>query len=915
MLTAAKVIPVSCEPVLQRSWSRAILETDSVIGRQAIGSDMRSGRELTVRLAMTPRQVIASRGRGALFVALLVHAIGGLIAVPSTWASDTERVLQIGLYQNEPKVYIQGDGSPAGLFVDILGEMAQREDWQLEFRQCYWRECLQMLETGQLDLMPDVAPSTERRDLYAFNAVPVTQAWSQLYSSADQSVIELDDLHGLRIAVLEDSAQQHYLAGMIENRQLDAELLRVSTMIQTLEAVSNGDANVAATNNFFGGRMASRFGLVETPVTFDHTSLHFAAPADRNIEILATIDDYLDAWKSDSESPYYTAILKAVTLPSPPGTPGWLYPVTTAAIGIAAVSTLLLYLMRGRLQTQTKRLARSGQQLEHLLASSPVILYSLRGRDMQIEWVSGNVERILGFSRSTVMEADWWERQVHPEDRRSAVRRSTRIFSEQHNTREYRIHDADGKVRHIRDEMRLLYPGSGNGEPMIIGSWTDMSEEHERRQELDFLSTHDPKTGFPNRNLLADRLKQALARADRKHSSVVVVLIDLDRFRHINDTLGISTGDQVLLEIANRLRTAWNEEATIARVGSDEFCIIIEADVADVDIKDLLSPLRSELARPVQIDERTLVVSASIGISTYPRDGHNRESLMAAAELALEAARRAGGDSVRYYEAALSEQSSRRLLLENELRHAVTGNELELYFQPQFRLSDRTIQGMEALVRWKHPQRGLVSPGEFIPLAEETGLIEKIDQWVLFEACRQIADWDASGFRVPRVAVNLSPREFHDDSLVERVIEALSTNGLSGERLEVEITETMLMEFPERAMRVVHRLESLGINLCMDDFGSGYSNLAFIRRLPLHQLKIDRSLIREIEQSRHNRLIIQAIVAMAEALELELVAEGIETAQQLDFLIQAGCRVGQGFILGRPLPASAIDQLPATRSV
>ena len=872
---------------------------------------MSSGGTNPVRPERTSWRTGKFPGIGTLHILLLVHALLGLFAAPVASASDSDPALQIGHYQNEPKVYTREDGRPAGLFIELLTEIARREGWQLEFRSCPWAECLQLLETGQLDLMPDVAPSPSRRVRFNFNAVPVTQAWSQLYSTAEGSVMELEELSGQRIAVLADSAQQHYLAELLEDQGLDIDIYAVGTMSGTLEAVGSGKADMAATNNFFGGRMAGRFGLLETPITFDHTSLHFAAPANQHADVLATIDRYLDDWKKDRGSPYYAAVLSAITLPDISGTPAWIYPVTTAAVGIAALSTLLLYLLRGRLKTQTTHLNRSGQRLEQLLASSPVILYSLRGHDMRIEWVSGNIERILGFSRSTVMDPDWWERHIHPEDRRSAVRQSTRIFSERNITREYRVHDAGGRVRYIRDEMRLLEADSRTEDPLIIGSWTDMTEEHERQQQLDYVANHDLKTGFPNRSLLIDRLEQALTRAERRHSSVVVILIDLDRFRHVNDSLGTTAGDQVLLEIAKRLQDGCCSEATIARVGSDEFCIVFETDVADVNLKELLSHLRSELAPPVQVGEHDLVVSTSIGTSTYPRDGRNREALLAAAELALEAARRAGGDCVRYYEPTLGEQTSRRLLLENDLRHAITRNELELHYQPQFRLSDQGIHGMEALVRWKHPERGMISPGQFIPMAEETGLIEKIDQWVLIEACRQMAQWDASGFPVPRIAVNLSPREFDDDLLVERVTEALSTNGLSGERLEIEITETMLMEFPERAMRVLRKLESLGVNLCMDDFGSGYSNLAFIRRLPLHQLKIDRSLTREIEQSRHNRLIIQAIIAMAEALELELVAEGIETREQLDFLGQAGCRIGQGFLLGKPLAARAIGNSSA----
>lgn len=682
-------------------------------------------------------------------------------------------------------------------------------------------------------------------------------------------------------------------------------------MLDTLAVVEAGEADAAATNNFFGGRMAGQYGLLETPVTFDHTSLHFATPGEHGTELLATIDRYLTEWKADSTSPYYDAMLKAITPARATVAPRWIYSLGLIAVLVTVVSLAVALLLRERLRAQARKLLRSGQRLEHLLASSPVILFSLRGPGMRLEWVSGNVERILAFPRKTVMDPQWWEQQIHPEDRRTAVRLNQRIFSENHLTQEYRVYDAHGKLHYFRDERRLVPFVEKGEEATIIGSWTDMTDEHERQQQLQFLSNYDPKTGLPNRTLLIDRLDQAVRRAKRRNSETMVILIDLDRFKHINDTLGMSIGDQVLIRTAEHLSNFCGEGNTVARIGSDEFCLVIETTPQAAQPDRLLTSLMAVFSNPLSAGDHELSISMSIGAAVFPEDGDDREQLMAAAELALDAAKRAGGNRHRFFERHLGEQTGRRLLLENELRRALDNNELELHFQPQFLLADRSICAMEALVRWNRPGHGMVPPGEFIPLAEETGLIERIDQWVLTEACRYLQHWEQQGNPVARVAVNMSAREFYNEALVDVVRKALSDNVLEGARLEIEITETMLMEFPERALKVLRQLETLGVRLSMDDFGSGYSNLAFIRRLPLHQLKIDQTLTQEIEHSSHNRSIIQAIIAMTKALELELVAEGIETEAQFDFLKQSGCRIGQGFLLGRPTPGSLIGNLLA----
>lgn len=845
----------------------------------------------------------------ALFAAAVIVLTGAaaagiyLATAKPERASDAPATLRVGLYENEPKIYTGPDGNPAGLFPGLIESIAAEKGWSIEWLPCQWAQCLSRLETGELDLMPDVAVTEDRLERFDFHEVPVAQAWSQLYTAPGSRIFRLASLAQKRIAVLQDSAQQHFLDNLRQDRLPHFEIVEYDSMAAALASVADGDSDAAATNNFFGRRQADRFGLIESPITFDQTNLYYAAPAGAHSTLLESIDEYLRAWKADTDSPYYQAMLEAITPPVSDRMPAWLTTTLLAAGALIAALLANTYFLRWRIRSQTRKLHESGHRLEHMLASSPVILFSLRGRDMRPEWVSGNIERILSFSSTAVLEPDWWERQIHPEDYRSAVRQNARLFDDLHVAQEYRIFDGHGKTRHIRDERRLIQPAVSGEPETVIGSWTDLTAEYERREQVNFLSHYDPRTGLPNRSLLVDRIEQAIKRASAAHNTVLIVLIDLDRFKHINDTLGMTIGDQVLEETAARLKKVCSDEDTVARAGSDEFCLVIEDHTDRTGQRNLLEAISNTLAEPMEKSEHRLVMAVSIGVAVFPEDGHQREELLSAAELALEAAKQAGGNQYRYYEPGLGERTSRKLYLEHELRQAISGDELQLYFQPQFRLGDNSICAAEALVRWNHPERGMISPGEFIPLAEETGIIEQLDRWVLEQACRQMALWDQRGQSLPQVSINLSAREFYDETLVTTIEKILAAYDLAPTRLGLEITETMLMEFPEKALKVLRKLDDMGVKLCMDDFGSGYSNLAYLRRLPLHQIKIDQSLVQDIEHSHHNQSIIHAIIAMAGALNLELVAEGIENHRQLEFLRAAGCSIGQGYLLGLPLPA------------
>ncbi|WP_018138535.1 MULTISPECIES: EAL domain-containing protein [unclassified Thioalkalivibrio] len=813
--------------------------------------------------------------------------------------------LRIGLYENVPKVGTGDDGAAGGVFVELLDAIARREHWRLEYVSCEWSACLEALEAGEIDLMPDVALTPERRESLAFHSIPVAQAWSQVLAPIDSGLDRIEALEGLRLAVLDGSIQYDYLREYALDTGLDWTLVTRGDMESVLAAVASGDADVAITNNFYARRHARQHMLVETPVTFDQVGLYYAAAPGRQDDRLEVIDAYLQRWKGDAGSPYQHAMEQALEPPLGEGEiPTWAWSALASAAVIALVLGLMAVWLRRTVRAQTRALREANQRLEHLLESGPVVLYQLNALDFKPLWVSGNFERLFGFNSRVALQPGWWEQQVHPEDRATAMRENRRLQEERHMVRELRLFDGWGKLRHIRDEMRII-PGGNQGQrgAEVVGSWTDLTASMEQKEALRQMAHYDARTGLPNRVLLHDRLGHTLERAMADGLARWVVLIDLDRFRNVNETLGTSAGDRVLEGLAERLGGLLGPHDTVSRVGADEFCLIIENPPMDGGAEAFLEQLLETLREPCAIGGRTLVTTASVGLATFPEHGNTRDELLTAAELAMAASRSVGGDTWHVYEPGMGAQTEHRLFLENDLRSAIANDELLLYFQPQLEMQSGRLVGMEALVRWRHPVRGMVSPAEFIPLAEETGMIQAIDRWVLNAACAQLAHWDQDGRCVPTVAVNLSARELHDETLVAAIQEILEHHGLEPDRLELELTETMMMEQPERALAVLHRLETLGVTLAMDDFGAGYSNLAHLRRLPLRRLKIDQSLVRDIGHSRNNESIIRAIIALADALGLDLIAEGVEEAGQQAFLLREGCRFGQGYLLGRPAPA------------
>ncbi|HJW24959.1 MAG TPA: EAL domain-containing protein [Rhodocyclaceae bacterium] len=454
--------------------------------------------------------------------------------------------------------------------------------------------------------------------------------------------------------------------------------------------------------------------------------------------------------------------------------------------------------------------------------------------------------------------------------------------------------------------------GDAGGISHYVGVLNDVTARKEAESRLAFLAHHDPLTGLPNRSLFDQRLGEALSR-DRQAEGFALCFIDLDRFKLINDSLGHGAGDDVLVEVAERLKSICRGTDTLARLAGDEFVILATGSEGSEAAAAIAHRVLAALARPIRAGGRDVDVAASLGLALYPGDGGDMETLLRNADAAMYAAKAAGRNTFRFYDEAMNRRASQRLALETDLRRAVARNQLELFYQPQIHAIGGGLAGVEALLRWRHPERGLVSPVEFIPVAEELGIIADMGEWALAEAARQMVDWHGRGVAVPRMAVNLSPRQFHDPDLAGRLERILAGAGAPAAWIELEITESAAMQDPAKAVQVLQRLRDSGLQVAMDDFGTGHSSLAMLRSLPLNVLKLDRGFVQHLPESETDAAVAGAVVTLARRLGLSVVAEGVETEAQHHFLAGLGCDLLQGFLFSRPVPAAQFEAWLARR--
>lgn len=429
----------------------------------------------------------------------------------------------------------------------------------------------------------------------------------------------------------------------------------------------------------------------------------------------------------------------------------------------------------------------------------------------------------------------------------------------------------------------------------------------EAERKIKHLVYYDTLTGLPNRMLFMDRMDQAISRAMRAGGKFTLLFIDIDHFKVINDSMGHDAGDKLLKTVTSRLQQTLRRSDTIARLGGDEFTVILENISVAKDIISVASNLLQVLSQPVSIHNRKVRIGASIGVAIYPNDGDDFTALLKNADTAMYRAKEMGRNTFEFYTSGMSTQAMQRLELENSLRAAIENEEFVIYYQPKFNLKVGELVGVEALVRWEHPSRGLIPPDDFIPLAEETGLINPLGKWIIETACKQWSEWQQKGYQVSNLAINISARQFHEQDLADIFRQAIEKYNILPKCLEIELTENVLVQDHKGASIILNELHDMGIRIALDDFGTGYASMAYLKDFPINTVKIDRSFIAGIPDGKESMAIVQAIAGLAQALGLCLVAEGVETDQQIEFLKNIDCEQGQGYYWSKALAAEIFE--------
>ena len=853
----------------------------------------------------------SSHMQAAAFLKCLRIALLGATLVAC--AQLQAREVRVGVYANAPKILLDAQGHASGIFGDLLSAIAVEEGWTLKPVACEWQACLEATHAGDIDLMPDVAYTEARAQTFDFHAMPALHSWSQVYQREGHGIQSILDLKNQRVAALQGGVQRAFLENLLTSFGIAVEWVVVDSLTEGFARVAAHEADVVVSNHQFGDRQAPNYKLVATPIIFQPTRLFFATAKNRNAELLAAIDQRLQSWQETPDSVYFRILERwGDAAPRTMVPPGFWWGLG-ALLALLALAVGFATLLRRQVAEKTRHLHASEAKLNIILDSVEAYIY-IKDLDLRYQYANHKVCELFDRPLSEVIgnqDAEFFD-AVTAENLRNndlrVLRDGERVADEETNT------SPDGSTSNTFLSVKLPLRNPDGAIYALCGISTDITELKKSREAIHQLAFYDPLTRLPNRRLLLDRMQQTLSARHRQAHDGALLFIDLDNFKSLNDTLGHDMGDQLLQQVAQRLTDCTRDLDTLARLGGDEFVLMLQGLSADPpeaarQVEVVGQKVVSTLAQPYLLDGHSYQNTVSVGIAMFSDAHSTLEELLKRADLAMYQAKADGRNGMRFFNPAMQARMSERVALEAGLRTGLQAGQFLLHFQPQADQHGNWV-GAEALVRWQHPRQGLVLPGAFIDTAETSGLILPLGRWILHAACEQLVAWSTLPERSHlSIAVNVSARQFRQADFVAEVLAALQATGAPATRLKLELTESQLLEDIEGVIAKMHALKACGVRLSLDDFGTGYSSLNYLKRLPLDQLKIDQSFVHDLLNDAHDAAIVKTIVALGQSLQLEVIAEGVETRQQCVALKSLGCHFYQGYWLGRPVP---IEQLYET---
>jgi len=817
--------------------------------------------------------------------------------------SHADQVVRVGYEQNHPMASTADNGKAQGIMIDLVEEVARREGWSIKYAPCVWSKCLENLENAEIDLLVGIAHTPERAQKYNYNQHTVISNWGLLYSRPGQKIESYADLNGKRIAVVKNDVYCNAFIKMLQQFNIRCDLVYADNFRDVFDMIDWGEVDGGVANRFFSLLNERSFKVKPTPIIFSPVSVQVAAPKGKHAALLAAFDQHLEAMKKDRNSVYHQSLKRWLGIEGAGyRMPRWLWWSLGGVVGGALLLGIFVALLRREVLRKTADLNHQVEERRKLFAAveqsaNSVVITDTRG---VIEYVNPHFCTVSGYGYDEVIGQK-------PSLLKSG-KQPPELYAELWKTisagREWR-----GEFCNKRKNGTLYWDlcsiapiRNDAGEiTNFIAVKEDITTRKAHEEALNWQASHDSLTGLYNRYYLENYLSATVKRMEAPQT-LSLLLIDIDNLKFVNDTFGHDFGDLLLIEVAKRLKQTASADSVVGRFLGDEFFLVAPLTGDREMAVNLAHQVKRLLSELFVVEEVELAITASIGLVIYPDDGEEEHNLLRNAEAALHEAKRLGRNTIVCYTSEFHQQAHYRLMLASRLHRALENEEFSLQYQPQICLTTGAVIGVEALLRWECPDLAPVSATEFIPILEETGLIVPVGTWVLQQACRQAVAWQRSGMAALRLSVNISALQFQRGDLAETVRLILAESGLAPALLCLELTESMLMIDTAHAQQKLQELRDLGVSLSLDDFGTGYSSLAYLSRLPVQELKVDRSFIHRLHKTPSDTAVVNTIIAMAQELGLELIAEGVETGEQQQHLLSRGCTTIQGFLFSTALP-------------
>ncbi len=832
----------------------------------------------------------------------------------SLWASERKRVIKIGSASSPPLVFLDERGRVDGIIPQLFAEIAKENNWEVEWSIEAWAMQLERLKSGDLDLMGSIGYSTERAEFFDFNEESILTVWGQVYMERDAKLNNFLSLDGKKVAVLNNGISGLRFAELCQQFSVNCQIVAEESYQKVFEAIDNGKVDAGVVNSHYGMVFEKYYRIERSEIMFNPFAVLFATKRGDNLDVLAAIDRSLRAWKLNKNSVYFSITKGWLEQKSELEMPVWM---RYTLWGLSLTLILLFgvtYFLRSEVKRRTKELSLSEAQLRQVINIVPHAIFAT---DAQGQFIMSNLESTRVFNRSAqqlklVTRSELMKQQPHlaellSDDALLMGNKSgtfNHIIEVQQRFGELRYYQMS-KVSFVRKQSQL---------PAVVTVAVDVTEQKESIAKIEYLAKHDELTNLPNRSLLVDRLTQSINMCVRYNRNAALIFIDLDLFKNINDTIGHAVGDVLLQVTASRLKKHCRDSDTVARFGGDEFVILLselsdDLETATQEASNITRKIREEVIKEAQIGKHAISVTVSQGVVMVPSDADKSDKALQRADLAMYRAKAAGRNKVVFFSPEMEQSIKRKERLKADLRRAIRNEELFVMYQPQVDIHANKIIGTEALVRWRCKDQGLIYPLEFIPVAEESGAIIEIGEFVLKEACFAAEKWHQQFDQEQYVTVNLSAQQIAHKHFIKSVDEVLEQFLLPHHLLEFEVTESMLMVDLDRAIKLLSSLRDRGIKVSLDDFGTGYSSLSYLKKLPLDKLKIDKSFVKDIPGDKDSETIAKSIISMASNLGMKVVAEGVETEQQLNFFKEHHCHIIQGYYFSEPLEYKDISQL------